>query len=806
MLARSPGATWAQLALGDLFRASRERDHALAVFQAAQQWEPGNSQAWLKLGLTYGDLGDVALAQSAYEQASRLAPADPGVLVSLADLLQRQDQPDRALAYLQQATQVSPASGSAHTSLGSAYLIRADRTRALAEYLQAVSLEPQYVSSYMQIAALDLLQGRSDAALAECAAAGQVAPNSGWPHSATGNLYLAKNRLTDALGAYTAALKREVTFSDAWVGRGNVYRRQGQAAQAMEAYQAAVDADPLNGWARVNVATQYQRLAQFKESVAQLQRAAEKIPDSQQVHQALLQALRQLDRAEELSALASQAIADNPGKAWPYLLSSDANSAVFQPDAALRANEKAARLEPGSVSALLALGWAYQIRGNLQAAEAQYQEAYGLEPGNAEVLKSMASGERAQGNREASIDLYERAADLNTSSGGALMTLAQQYRLEGDLELSRDTYQLAIQREPANPWAYTGLAQVTADLEDNTAAIDLYLRAGEIDRSAGWPYLLLGNLYLTLKDYDSAESAYREALAREPGNVNGYTSLGTLLVTRGLSGALPTGIDDGRALFQQAADLFPGAALAWDRVGYGYQANRQSDEAIASYQHALRLDPTRVASYDAILIIYRNWGPLQNYLSLFQDWKVQQPDQVWPTGLLARAYQKLDYVDDAIREYEAVLARVPSYMDAHYQLANLYERASRRDDAIREWNIYLTLAVADSQQFQAEDRLLRLSQIVITSPQAETAVKGSVEVRGTASLDAGLNYYKLEYQSPDGTWHLVGDLHYEPVIDGPLGVWDVSGLAPGRYQLRLVVVDQTGNFLPPFEIWVNVGK
>jgi len=43
-----------------------------------------------------------------------------------------------------------------------------------------------------------------------------------------------------------------------------------------------------------------------------------------------------------------------------------------------------------------------------------------------------------------------------------------------------------------------------------------------------------------------------------------------------------------------------------------------------------------------------------------------------------------------------------------------------------------------------------------------------------------------------------------PVANGLLGTWDVGALAPGRYRLRPVVVDETGNFLPPFELWVTV--
>ena len=33
-----------------------------------------------------------------------------------------------------------------------------------------------------------------------------------------------------------------------------------------------------------------------------------------------------------------------------------------------------------------------------------------------------------------------------------------------------------------------------------------------------------------------------------------------------------------------------------------------------------------------------------------------------------------------------------------------------------------------------------------------------------------------------------------PVVNGPLGTWDPSGLPAGAYQLRLVTVDATGNF------------
>ena len=55
-----------------------------------------------------------------------------------------------------------------------------------------------------------------------------------------------------------------------------------------------------------------------------------------------------------------------------------------------------------------------------------------------------------------------------------------------------------------------------------------------------------------------------------------------------------------------------------------------------------------------------------------------------------------------------------------------------------------------------------------------------------------------------GEWQGIGELHYQTVSDGLLATWDTTGLPAGAYRLRLVVVDQTGQFVPPYELQVSV--
>jgi hypothetical protein len=95
----------------------------------------------------------------------------------------------------------------------------------------------------------------------------------------------------------------------------------------------------------------------------------------------------------------------------------------------------------------------------------------------------------------------------------------------------------------------------------------------------------------------------------------------------------------------------------------------------------------------------------------------------------------------------------------------------------------------------------------LTSPGVNQETRGNVPIRGTASV-ANLQYYKIEVGAGANpqAWNVVGQLRYSPVVGGVLETFRSGAYPPGTYTLRLVVVDQTGNYPEPCPVTVVVKR
>ena len=101
--------------------------------------------------------------------------------------------------------------------------------------------------------------------------------------------------------------------------------------------------------------------------------------------------------------------------------------------------------------------------------------------------------------------------------------------------------------------------------------------------------------------------------------------------------------------------------------------------------------------------------------------------------------------------------------------------------------------LSDEQLNALVSQMCPRRQACFMSPMTGITVTGVVEFRGAANRP-GFNYYKLEYQKEGTTDWVLIETHELPVQFASLGYWQTADVQPGKYLVRLIVVDINGNY------------
>jgi len=303
-------------------------------------------------------------------------------------------------------------------------------------------------------------------------------------------------------------------------------------------------------------------------------------------------------------------------------------------------------------------------------------------------------------------------------------------------------------------------------------AQEAFQRAQAIRPYASEPLLRLAGLWVKQEFLAQAEAYARRAISAEPRDANAHAQLAGILARM-----------------------------------------ERRDEAIASYLAAIQIDPRQTDVYDHWIRLHEDIyeRPFRIDLQRLADALAgieagPERDTLWARVLLSRGYYRLEGPSDRAKRYlDEAIAVDPAFADLYRQLALLYEARLEGRPALGAWYRYRYAAALEGEADETAAHIDMLQDGRIEAPADGALVSGVVEIVGTAARE-GFEYYKLEYRPIDSdAWNTLGAPVHHAVEQAPLATWDTAGLAPGRYRLRLTVVDQTGNYGPRDEITVTVG-
>ncbi len=179
-----------------------------------------------------------------------------------------------------------------------------------------------------------------------------------------------------------------------------------------------------------------------------------------------------------------------------------------------------------------ALGLAYWVRGNAEAAEREWRKALALDPSDATTWNYL-GGVYAQRKQYSSAVAYlQQAIKLDPAYADAHLNLGAAYAEMGLMKPAEMQFQAAVALSPLNVQARNVLGKLYFDLGRLREAEEQFRQSTEIESNVA-AYDHLGYIYLRRGNRERAERAFKAALMVNASDSRAHFSLGAIYVDAG---------------------------------------------------------------------------------------------------------------------------------------------------------------------------------------------------------------------------------------------------------------------------------
>jgi tetratricopeptide (TPR) repeat protein len=183
-----------------------------------------------------------------------------------------------------------------------------------------------------------------------------------------------------------------------------------------------------------------------------------------------------------------------------------------QLDEAVVAFQAAARCNPKSADAEIALADAYAQKGNADEALSAYSRALNLDPENRGAVRGAATIYLNKEDNEKALPLLEKLVRADPENAQAHADLAAGYAALANREGAETEFKKALKLNPASAAAETGLGNLYLKQGSDAQAILFLMKAISHEPRAFEPHFLLGSAYSQTGKYEKALTEFTSAL------------------------------------------------------------------------------------------------------------------------------------------------------------------------------------------------------------------------------------------------------------------------------------------------------
>jgi len=236
--------------------------------------------------------------------------------------------------------------------------------------------------------------------------------------------------------------------------------------------------------------------------------------------------------------------------------------------------------------------------------------------------------------------------------------------------------------------------------------------------------------FLTWKQcgmYADVETLWRMTSARNPGLWMAHQNLGTALLQQGRS-------EEAIAQFGEAMRIDPANATAHYNFGNVLFQQGRTEEAIAHYREAARLNPANADAHNNLGVALFQQGKTGEAIAHYREAVRLNPAYADAHNNLGNALLQQGRTEEAIAHYLEVVRINPAYAAAHYNLGNALLQQGQMGDAIEHLQKALEL-LPGNVAIQNN-----LAWVLATAPQASLRNGArAVQLAAQASQSSGGN-------------------------------------------------------------------
>lgn len=670
----------ALIGLGRTHLSAGRLDESIAAFAAASEIGPGDTQAWILLGNAHWLRGNWSQAADAYERAVGRTPWHPVAWLMLGDAYRFLGRDDEARSAYQRAVAADSAPGSSiyYRDLGSIYLAVNWVEDAISAFRRSLSLRETNLA-YFGLSQAYRKSGDLDAAIEVARRAHRFEFWSDLPYVSLGWLELDRGNTTAALQHFRRAVARNPrSIANRFLAVATDSTLGGAAAleqiEALIGYRLGF-AEP------VLVAARLQRaLGQIDDALDSSQWAWQWDPQSWQSAVLIGNLQQSLGRDDQAAGYYREAIAVTPSRPVAYVGLSNLAQRRGDWGTAFGWGWTARIAAPHASAAVVTLGDLYAARGEVNRALATYEFAIQVDPHAAGPHVALGDFFRRDlGQFDRAIRAYQAALAVHPTDTAAYRGLSSAYLGLGELPLAEEAINRAVELHPGEGANLVAQAELLLKQGETDMAVERLERAVRLDPGFRSAYASLADAYLRLGRMEEAETVYRQLVASRSRSPEGYLGLGGVYERRGdWAGASAT--------YRQAlAQLDPGVSGRVSSALADLQRRQgQFDQALASYQDAVRQQPTLIQGYVALSQFYTQRGDPASALGVLRQGLSLHPASPELNEALARVEASRGNVEGAVEIYKQALEMSPGSLDLVFSLANLYASVGEPELAAAE--------------------------------------------------------------------------------------------------------------------------